>query len=306
MTRPTWKRALLRIALIVSGLYLLTVIGLVLVENYLVYPVSRYPAGDWKAPDLRFEEVDFTAADGTRLVGWYLPAPAPNGELRPAETTPGSDQPPEPQPTSRPTRTILLCHGNAENVAQATRHLGDDLRRRLNANVLVFDYRGYGKSDGTPNEAGILLDAEAALQWLCDRTKNRPDQVILVGHSLGGGPATHLAWKSGARALVLQRTFGDLADPAAAQYWWVPVRLLMQNRFRSAEKIRRCDCPLFQSHGDRDRVVPIESGHRIFDNSPAKLKQFITRTGCGHYSPLDESYWQQLQQFIEQLESHPR
>ena len=185
----------------------------------------------------------------------------------------------------------------------ATRHLGDRLRNVLNADVLVLDYRGYGKSEGTPNEPGLLADAEAALEWLNQRTGTAPEDVIVVGHSLGGGPACYLASQHRLKALVLQRTFGAITDAAKSDFWWIPIDLLMRNRFESAEWIKHSECPLFQCHGDCDDLVPIESGRRLFDACPARLKKFLVRKNGGHWDSYDDGYWTSLLEFIREVES---
>ena len=261
--------------------YAALLVILVLNENRLVYPTPGM-RGDWQPADISFEEVNFKSKDDTDISGWFLPAPK------------GLDRPP---------RTLLLCHGNGENVAMATAHMGDELRQFLGANVLVFDYRGYGKSEGAPHEQGILMDAEAAMSWLNKKTDTMPQDVIVVGHSIGGGPACHLASKIGAKALVLQRTFASLPDAAKSNFWFIPVDRIMSNRYPSAEKIRTCDVPLFQSHGDRDYLVPISSGKKIFENSPSKNKQFYLNSGGGHWDRLPKDYWNQLAVFINGLET---
>lgn len=244
-------------------------------ENSLVYPGSSVKRGNWM-PNFPFEEIEFQSGDGTKLVGWYLPYPGA-------------------------TEYVLHCHGNAENVAQSAQHSGLKFQAALNANVFVFDYRGYGKSEGSPYEAGVLADAEAALEWLNQRSQTKPTDIIFSGHSIGGGPAVHLATKFGGKALFLQRTFSSLVEPAQNKFWFVPVSLIMQNRFESAEKIKNCDVPIHQSHGDLDSLVPIESGRKIFENSPATHKEFFVNKGKSHWDRLPLAYWQSVQEFVSMI-----
>lgn len=259
--------------------YVLFVGLLALNENYLVYPGSNASRGNWE-PSFKFEEINFQSGDGTNLVGWYMPLE-------------GADE------------YVLLCHGNAENVAQSAQHSGLKFQAALNANIFVFDYRGYGKSEGSPNEEGVLSDAEAALNWLNQRTGTKPDDIVLVGHSIGGGPAVHLAAKYGGKALYLQRTFASIVEPAQSKYWFVPVSLIMQNRYESARKIKGCEVPLHQSHGDLDSLVPIESGRKVFDNSAAKHKQFFVNKGKGHWHQLPLAYWQSARDFLHAINGKP-
>lgn len=265
------KRWLLYASLLYGGLILV----LSLNESYLVYPGSKYPRGNWE-PDFDFVEVTFESKDGTQLVGWYLPKEGA-------------------------TETVLLCHGNGENVAQSARHTGRPFQAAFNANVFVFDYRSFGKSEGSPDQQGVLDDARAALDWLCDHCDKSPGEIVLVGHSIGGGPAVHLASTVGAKAMFLQRTFASLVEPAKTRFWFVPVNLIMRNRFPSSEWIADCDVPIHQSHGDLDTLVPIESGQKLFNSSPATVKEFWVNEGKGHWHPLPATYWQSAKQFLDRL-----
>lgn len=262
------------LALIVIAYVALLVI-LVINESYLVYPASKYPQGNW-APDFVFEEVNFFADDQIKIVGWFLPKPGA-------------------------TENVLVCHGNAENVAQSSASTGVRFRDALNANVFVFDYRGYGKSTGEPLEQWILGDTELAMNWLNRRTGTQPNDVVVVGHSLGGGPAVHVASAMGAKAMFLQRTFASLIEPAQERYWFVPVSLLMRNRYPSAERIKNCTVPLHQSHPENDDIVPIESARKLFDSSPAKMKEFLVLPGAGHWDGLPPAYWMSVRNFLDRV-----
>jgi fermentation-respiration switch protein FrsA (DUF1100 family) len=286
--RPQKKQGRLRnlckrLVVYAGILYVAVLLMLVANETSLVYPGSDYPRGDWNPTHFDFEEVTFTSADGTELVGWYLEKP---------DSTPAGD----------PVRTVLLCHGNGENVSQSTATSGDTFRRVLNADVFVFDYRGFGKCSGSPSEAGVLADADAALDWICKRSEKSPSQIILVGHSLGGGPAVHLAANRGCKALILQRTFNSLADAAQSHYPWLPVKYIMRNQYPSEEKIKSCSMPLYQSHGSVDKMIPVSLARKLYENSPAKSKVFNEIEGLGHLDPLPRRYWAELKQFIDSID----
>jgi len=146
----------------------LIIVGLMLwLEPMLVYPGAPSTRGDYE-PDFEFEDVDFRSADGTKLHGWMLPA---------ADSK----------------RYVLFCHGNGENVAMAGGYVARLMGQSLDANVFVFDYRGYGKSAGSPTEKGVVADTHAAMDWLCNRFEIKPTDVIVVGFSIGGGAATDVA-----------------------------------------------------------------------------------------------------------------
>jgi uncharacterized protein len=244
------------------------------VETSLIFQPARYPDGNWQPADLPFEDAWFASADGTRLHGWYLP----HEQSRTA---------------------ILYCHGNGGNVAywaDAARLLHD----RVAASVLLFDYRGYGRSEGTPSEAGALADARAARAWLARRQGIAEQQIVLMGRSLGGAVAVDLAATDGARALVLESTFTSMPDVAQTLFPLVPTRLLMQTQFNSVRKIANYHGPLLQSHGTADRLIPYAIGCRLFDtaNQP---KQFIPIPGGDHNDPQTDDYYRTLSVFLEQL-----
>jgi fermentation-respiration switch protein FrsA (DUF1100 family) len=244
---------------------------MLLLEPKLVYPGAPATRGDYE-PDFEFEDVSFESADGTKLHGWMIPAAGSN-------------------------RYLLFCHGNGENVAMAGGYVARLMGQALNANVFVFDYRGYGKSAGSPNERGVLEDSHAAMNWLCDRFDIAPTDVIVNGFSIGGGPATDLASSLGCRGLILQRTFSSLTDVAQSRFPFLPVRLMMRNRFESAKKLSSYQGPLLQSHGELDRVVPIKFGRRLFHACPAEDKIFFSKPDMDHFSPLDEDLLELVSQF---------
>jgi uncharacterized protein len=221
---------------------------------------------------LPFEDAWFQAADGTRLHGWYVP----KTDARAA---------------------VLFCHGNAGNITHRADIL-NTLHRHVGVSTLIFDYRGYGHSEGKPNEAGLLADARAARRWLADREKIAEADVVLMGESIGGAVAVDLAARDGARALVLESTFNNLPDVAAYHYPWLPVRWAMRTRLDSEHKIGDYHGPLLQSHGDADTIVPLQFGRRLFDtaNQP---KQFLLYRGHDHNDPMPLEYYDRLAAFLD-------
>jgi len=287
-------RTIKRIAITLAVLYIAILLVLIANETSLVYPGSKYPRGNWQPANFGFDEVEFQSADGTRLVGWYLHPPAFPEALGEGDEESGQESANLPE-------TILLCHGNAENVAQSAAYVGDTLRQTLNAEVFVFDYRGFGKSAGVPAEQGVLEDSVAALEWLQEKSGKPASEIILVGHSIGGGPATYLASTVGAKALVLQRTFNAITEPAANLYPWLPIRYVMKNQFRSIDWIKDFHGPVFQSHGTADRLIPIHMGRDLFDAAPTNEKEFISVDGMTHLEPLPSDYWVKLNNFIDDV-----
>jgi len=269
------KKNLISVLRFVFVGYFLILLTFMFFENHLVYPAPQYPAGDWEASWLDPQDVFFESADGTRLHGWLVEHPDPNGYL-------------------------LLCHGNATNVAFSAGEIAE-LRDRLGVTVFAFDYRGYGRSEGTPNESGILADGQAAFDWLQKHAGVGSDEIIVMGRSLGGGVAVDLAARNSPRVLILDRTFSSLPDVAAWHYPWLPVRWLMKNRMASIEKIDEYDGPLFQFHGRSDKVVPFDLGKALFDASPSATKQFTESPRCGHNDPFPPEIWERLLGFLQTI-----
>lgn len=274
--RPRWLFSrlwpLLRGAAFV---YLSVALILMLFETQLIFPAPSYPHGDWEPLGLNQEDVYFSSEDGTQLHGWLLKHP-------------------------QPALCILFCHGNAEHVAD----LADLLYKyhaEYQATVFAFDYRGYGRSEGRPNERGVLADGHAAHVWLANHLGVRPTEIVIVGRSLGGAVAVELAATNGARGLVLERTFSSLPEVASRHFPWLPVKLLMRNRFDSVKKIAAYQGPLLQTHGTADEVVPFELGKRLFDTAVSREKTFIVAEGGTHNEPHRREYWNALAAFVERL-----
>ena len=243
-------------------------------EQRHVYLPARYPSGNWAPGGFKFEDAWFQAADGTRLNGWYYPH-------------------------EKPAAVVLLAHGNGGNLtgyAEAIRVLHDQHR----LSVMVFDYRGYGKSDGEPDEQGILEDARAARQWLARRANVEESDIVLMGHSLGGGVMVDLASVDGARGLILVNTFTSLPDVASHHVPLLPARLIMHNRLESISKIENYRGPLLQAHCETDKTVPFSQGKRLFD-SANEPKSFVATQGAGHDDLLPDEFQKSLDRFLTSL-----
>lgn len=262
-------KLLLRVSLIYVGI----VIVFALLESTLMYPAPDPADGNWEPRDFAYDDVVVEASDGNEVHGWYCPLPDA-------------------------TTTILFCHGNGEHVAW----LADDvleLQERFGVNVLVFDYRGYGKSQGSPGEDGILMDADAIYAWLVEKHSNAPieHQIILWGRSLGGAVAIHLAATRGCDLLILDRTFDSMVNVASSRFPWLPVRLMLRNRYPSAERIQGYSGPVFQVHGRNDGVVPFRFGQQLHESLSGNEAEFIALDDLPHNYPWPENTYTQLKSF---------
>lgn len=267
------RRAIPTTAAIFVGGYLIILVLMMLGEESLIFFPDRKPIETWDLPGV--ERVYFQADDGTRLHGWFFPCPNPRA-------------------------VVLFACGNGGNISYRADRLMYFCRRQRAA-LFAFDYRGYGLSQGQPNEAGVLLDARAARAWLAERTNVPEREIVLMGESLGGGVMVDLASRDGARGLILERTFTSLPEVGAIHFPFVPVRLLMRSRLDSLAKIGNYHGPLLICHGDDDEIIPFEMGRRLFEgaNEP---KRFVAYPGVGHNEPLPDAWDDEVDRFLADLQ----
>lgn len=252
--------------------------AVMLFEDRFIFFPSPYDEGDpaWEPEPLGAIDVFFEAEDGVRLHGWYGAHPSPRG-------------------------VVLFCHGNAGDITYRADIL-TTLRDRTGVSVFLFDYRGYGRSEGNPSEKGLYADAKAARDWLAEKEGIAPKEIVLMGRSLGGGVATDLAIRDGARALILESTFTSIPDMAKETMPWLPVRSLIRNRFETIEKIGQYEGPLFLSHGDADSIVPYQHGEILFEAAKsADPKIFYTISGGDHNDQQPLDYYDRLAKFLDPL-----
>ena len=226
-----------------------------LFQPRLIYfpQVEREHTTTPRAAGLDFEDVALHTADGIKLHGWWVPARDTRG-------------------------TVLLMHGNAGNISHRLGYL--TMFNRLGYSVLLFDYRGYGKSGGSPGEEGTYLDAKAAWQHLTEARNLKSQDIVIVGESLGGGVATWLALKYPPRALVLASTFTSVPDMGAQVYPWLPVRLLARIVYDNIARIREIQVPVMIAHSRGDDIIPFAHGQALFA-AAREPKQFLELAG-GH------------------------
>lgn len=193
---------------------------------------------------------------------------------------------------------VLHCHGNGGNIAGRISHL--QLFRSLGLNAVIFDYRGYGKSEGTPrDEEGLLRDAEAVWRKLTLEREIPPAKIVLMGESLGGGVAAALAERHRPAGLILHSTFTSLPDRGAEIYPFLPVRLLSRIRLDTLGRVRGLDCPKLFVHGREDEVIPFHHGLRLYE-AAAEPKRWLEVPGGHNSSPLQlgEEFRLALGQFV--------
>jgi fermentation-respiration switch protein FrsA (DUF1100 family) len=227
-------------------------------------------------------EVSFQNCRNETLVGCYFPY----HKIAPDETAAG---------------TLLYCHGNGGNNFKFS-NLGNELRRKLRCNVLIFDYAGYGKSEGKPTAPGILDDGRAARDWLVKQEGITNGQIIVYGQSLGGSVAVDIAAKDGARALIVESSFTSLGDMGEHILPFLPANYLLRERLASVEKIGKYHGPVFISHGQADKRIPFQQGKRLFDAANEAKTFYIPPQNYDYHSaPHCAEHQEKLQQFIDSL-----
>ncbi len=271
---PKVRRIVIRWVLILTGLYFLFAILIYFFQSGLIFHPTRDIITNPGEAGMAFEDVELASADGTRLHAWWVPAP---GKSR---------------------GTVIFCHGNAGNIS----HRIDSIRvfRNLGLDTLIFDYRGYGKSEGSPSEAGLHRDAEAAWKHATRVRKISPERVLIFGRSLGGAVAAHLAAKQTPRALILESTFSSIPDMGAEVYPWLP-RSLARFDLATAEYVKDLKCPLLSIHSPQDDIVPYAQGKKVYAAAP-EPKTFLDISGDHNngFMLSGDVYRKGLKKFIDE------
>jgi fermentation-respiration switch protein FrsA (DUF1100 family) len=274
-TRIAWWWRLIRVGASLGLCYAgVTILMLFFETSMLYHPDSA--GDDWvRGPDARVQDIELKSADGTRIHAWWCPRPGAEG-------------------------AVLYCHGNAGNLSHRSGAVAE-WQEGLNQSVLIFDYPGYGKSTGSPSEAGCCAAATASYEWLSNEARVPAERILIFGTSLGGGVAVDLAARVPSRALVLLATFTSVPDRAQELFPLLPARWLVRNRFSNLAKIGNCRQPVFIAHGDRDDVVPISHGRNLFAaaNEP---KCFLELTNFGHWENPGNEFFARLKQFLSKKE----
>lgn len=248
-------------------------------ERLIYFPSSQLEVTPAEL-GLRHEDVMLATADGHRVHAWFLPSPV----------EPSTEQ-----------HTVLVCHGNAGNIS----HRLDRtllMHSNLGTDVLLFDYRGFGRSSGRPDEAGTYEDARAAFRYLVDDRGVDETRVVLFGESLGAAVAIQLATEVEAAGLVLEAPFTSIPDMAREVYPFVP-NFWLRTRYANIEKISAVTEPLLVVHGTEDRTVPFEHGKALFE-AATEPKRFLPVEGAGHSDTFlvgRDAYWRAWRELLQDL-----
>ena len=241
--------SILNIIVMLAVLYVLACVLSYFAQPFVTYFPSRKVFWTPENVGLKYEQLNLVTSDSVRISGWFIPAK--NAQY-----------------------TVIYCHGNGGNLSYyldtAT------FLNRLNLNCLLFDYRGYGDSEGKPSEQGTYLDAEAAYNWLVNEKGIAPSKIIIYGWSLGASVAAKLAAKVDCAALVLDGAFTSYADIAQKHFFFLPIKLFAKYNYRTIDYIRDINCPVMISHSRDDEVSPLRFGKKLFEEASEPKKFFET------------------------------
>ncbi len=229
-------------------------------HNQAYHPTREleYPPAEVGHP---WEEVWLTAPDGVRLNAWFF---------RAAEDSP------------RRRWAALFCHGNGGNISSRPGYYRAVMESGVN--LLTFDYRGYGRSEGRVSEEGTYTDAMTALAWLQSRGFP-PSHVVAWGESLGGGIASEVARRAPLGGLALQSSFTSIPDLGAELFPWLPVRWIGRIRYDTHNRLPRLTCPVLVMHSRADEVIPFHHGERNF--AAARDPKLFCEIGGNHVGALE-------------------
>jgi fermentation-respiration switch protein FrsA (DUF1100 family) len=244
------------------------------IENFFIFFPQKAFDFEPESFGLAYRDATFTAEDGKTLHGWFFP-----GE---------KDHP-----------VILHFHGNAGNISHRLDLIRHLLHKRLQ--VFIFDYRGFGKSEGRPSEQGLYRDGVAAYDHLVQKEGILPGKIVLHGHSIGAAVAVEVALNRSVKSVILESAFTSTRDMAKTMPLFILFSPLLPANYNNLEKVPRLHIPKLIIHGDSDEIVPFSMGERLFD-SMAEPRQFLRLEGAGHndtYVVGGEPYLDSIEKFAE-------
>ncbi|MGD0652587.1 MAG: alpha/beta hydrolase [Verrucomicrobiia bacterium] len=276
------RKRLMTYPLVILAVFVLMALWLRWREPSMIY----YPTRDIEqTPDRlgwKFEDVYLTTADAVKINGWFVPAPQ------------------SPLTTHQSPLTVLFLHGNAGNISHRLEKLA--FLRELGADVFIIDYRGYGHSEGAPNEQGTYRDAQAAYEYLTKTRGTDPRHIIVYGESLGSAVAVDLAAKHPVVGVVIEESLTSVADVGQKMFPFMPVRLLVRNKYDTLSKIGRINAPLLIFHSRDDEYFSWRHAERLFA-AAREPKQLVELRG-GHndaFLASADTYRTGLRDFLARL-----
>lgn len=267
----------LSIILFIAGSCVVFLILVYIFQGRLLYFPDKSISANPDDYALKYEEVYFKTDDDIRLHGWYIPVDAAQ-------------------------YTLLFCHGNAGNISYRLESIKQF--HELGFNVFIFDYRGFGRSEGKISEPGTYLDAQAAWNYLVDEKKIYSNNIIIFGRSLGAAIACQLATQQNPAALIMESAFRSIPDLAAQIYPFLPLRWLTRFEYNNRENVKKINCPLLIIHSKQDEIIPYSHAEKLYEaaNHP---KQFLEIRGSHNdgFYVSKQIYGKGIKDFLKLLQN---
>ena len=259
------------IQLIIIGYFFLLVFLYFYQRNLMYHPDENNYYNDKLSVNI--EKIKVPTQDGLDLLGWFH------------------------EKDIKKYKTILYFHGNAgslENRIHKLNHFRD-----MNVNFLIIAWRGFSGNQGKPSETGLYKDGESAIKWLVKKGVDEKN-IVIYGESLGTGVATHLSQNKKFAGVILETPFTSMIDAAKKFYPYIPVSLLLKDKFENKNKIKNIKSPILIMHGEKDQIVPFEMGKKMFEIANEPKYSYFTKYD-NHMMEYDENLVKALNSFLINL-----
>ena len=267
-----FRNNLLQIVLVIFFIYFLILVFLYFYQRNLLYhPNENNYSEDKISVDI--EKVRIKTLDNIELIGWYH------------------------EKNLKDFKTLIFFHGNAgslENRIHKLNHFQD-----MNINFLIIAWRGFSGNKGNPSEQGLYEDGKSAIDWLIKKGVSEKN-LILYGESLGTGVATHLAQNKNFAGVILETPFTSMIDAAKKFYPYIPVKMLLKDKFENYKKIKNIDSPILIMHGEADQLVPFSMGKKIYEIANEPKYSYFTKYD-NHMMEYDKNLVLALKSFFKSL-----
>jgi len=262
----------LQLILIIFVIYFLILVFLYFYQRNLLYHPNENNYSEDKI-SVEIKKVKISTSDNIELVGWYH------------------------EKNLKKYKTLIYFHGNAgslENRIHKLNHFQD-----MNINFLIIAWRGFSGNNGKPSEEGLYLDGNSAINWLIKKDVAEKN-LILYGESLGTGVATHLAQNRNFGGVILETPFTSMVDAAKTFYPYIPVNLLLKDKFENYKKVKNINSPILVMHGEIDQIVPFSMGKKIYEIANEPKYSYFTKYD-NHMMEYDDKLVLALKSFFKSL-----
>jgi len=269
---------LIKLIIGIASIYIILCLLMFIFQRNFIYFPDRTVFFTPNHINLLYDDIYYKTSDNITINGWFIPADSAKN-------------------------VVLFCHGNAGNISHRLESI--QIFNRLSLDVFIFDYRGFGKSEGSVNEEGTYLDASGAWDFLVGEKGFNPEQIIIFGRSLGSGVASWLAREKQSRGLILESSFTSLPDLGAKIYPYLPVRLLSRYNYPTLDNLKDITCPKLFIHSKDDEIIPFSLGRKNFEMA-SEPKMFLEIQGSHNdgFMVTGSKYIEGINRFISGLDRY--